>query len=70
MTFSANPDLKAATLLLRRTQVLMLYTPELLLVSVGCVTIHKGAVILEGTPWGCCSPLPDAAQCYYCAAAR
>lgn len=52
MTFSANPDLKAATLLLWGTQVLMLYTPELLFVSVGCVTIHKGAVILEGTPWG------------------
>lgn len=52
MTFSANPDLKAATLLLWGTQVLMLYTPELLFVSVGCVTIHKGAAILEGTPWG------------------
>jgi hypothetical protein len=48
MKFSATPDLKAETLPLLKTQVLMFYIEELLLIFVGCVTIHKGDKTLEG----------------------
>ena len=53
MKFTNTSDLRAATRPWLKTQVVMFYIQELLLLLVGWVTIYKGVVTLEGPTCWC-----------------